>query len=220
MNEEILGLVKFGARQNIYDFRRNGTIYMNTLEYFRTLEGKGDVGDKDEGLGSCWQSNRVSVKITNEDKKSITLSNGNGLTGQIITRDNGVDSSNLFCMYAIKYCGKKSVIDERNLAFGDTYVCITNSSMFIERLRAAAKKARVHITGRLVEYVPRNDHNGEMGVFRKFLPYSYQSEYRIIISPGFSTPYKLIIGDISDITTSGKASEINDHIEHVELDAV
>jgi len=202
------------------DFRKNGTMFMNTLEYFRTLEGKGDVGDKDEGLGSCWQSARVNVKITDQDGKSTTLSKDNGLTGQIITRDNNVDSSNLFCMYAIKYCGKKPVIDERNFDFGDTYVCITSGKEFINRLRTAAKKARIHIVGNLVEYVPRDTHNGEMGVFRKFLPYGYQSEYRFIINPGFSMPYKLVLGDIFDITTVGKAREINDHIEYVELEAV
>jgi hypothetical protein len=88
--KELLGLVKFGSKEHMEDFRRNGTMYMNTVEYFRMLEGRGHVGDEDEGLQSCYQSDRVNVKITKPDGESILLTKGNGLAGQILTRNNEV----------------------------------------------------------------------------------------------------------------------------------
>lgn len=81
---------------------------------------------------------------------------------------------------------------------------------------AAAKKAKVKIYRGLVNYVPRGHHNGKMGIFKKFDTYSYQNEYRFVLTSGFSTPYKLIIGDISDITIIGASSDINNHIEVIE----
>jgi hypothetical protein len=208
MKNEILGLLKFGSRKHMEDFRQNGTMYMNTVEFFRKLEGKGDIGDEDEGLESCHQSDRVNVKITTSDGQPIILTKDNGLTNQIETRYNAADSLNIFCMYAIKYCGKKPVVDERNFVFGDTYLCITNGSLFLERLRGAVAKAKINITRGLVEYVSRDGHNGRMGIFKKFTPYSYQNEYRFILSPGFSKPYSLVLGDLSDITTIGASKDI------------
>lgn len=213
--EEFLGLIKFGARRDMEDLRQHGTIFMNTVEYFRNLEDKGDIGDKDEGLELCHQSGRVSAKITTPDGQSILLTEENGLTGQILTRINAVDSQNIFCMYAIKYCGKKLAVDMRNLVFGDTYVCITNGRLFLERLRAAAAKAKVCISGGFVEYVPRDGHHGKMGIYRKFNSYSYQNEYRFVLSPGFSTPYSLVLGDISDITIIGASKDLNRQIQVV-----
>lgn len=66
VNGKILGLLKFGATKDMDDFRLNGTMYMNILQYFRALEEKGDIGDEDEGLDSCYQSDRVNVKITTQ----------------------------------------------------------------------------------------------------------------------------------------------------------
>lgn len=210
-------MVKFGSKEHMEDFHRNGTMYMNTVEYFRTLEGRGHVGDEDEGLQSCYQSNRVNVKITKPDGESIFLTTENGLAGQILTRNNAVNGQNIFCMYALQYSGMKPVVDERNLIFGDTYVCITSGTTFLERIHAAAKKARAKIYRGLVEYVPRDNHNGKMGIFKKFDTHSYQNEYRFVLSPGFSVPYTLSLGDLSDITIIGSSSELNDHIEIVEL---
>ena len=120
-------------------------------------------------------------------------------------------------MYALLYSGVKPVIDERNLIFGDTYVCVTSGTSFLKRIHAATKKAKVKIYRGLVEYVPKGAHNGEMGIFRKFDTHSYQNEYRFVLSPGFSEPYTLSLGDLTDITIIGSSSEINNHIEIVEL---
>ena len=213
MKKELLGLVKFGSREHMEDFRRNGTMYMNTVEYFRVLEGRGHVGDEDEGLQSCYQSDRINLKITKSDGESIVLSRENGLTGQILTRNNAVNGQNIFCMYAFLDSGVKPVVDERNLIFGDTYVCITSCTSFLERIDTAAKKAKVKIYKSLVEYVQRDNHNGKMGIFKKFVTHSYQNEYRFVLSHGSSVPYTLSLGDISDITIIGSSNDINNHIE-------
>ena len=48
-----------------------------------------------------------------------------------------------------------------------------------------------------------------MGIFRKRSRYSYQSELRIAIVPGTEAPYRLRVGDLSDITRTGPLPELN-----------
>lgn len=55
-NDPVLGLFKFGSRENIESFV-HGTLYMNTLQYFENLEADehGDLrSDPFEGSAVCF----------------------------------------------------------------------------------------------------------------------------------------------------------------------
>ena len=66
---------------------------------------------------------------------------------------------------------------------------------------AAAEKADLGCEYRMVEYFDAATHSGDTGPFRKPLQFAHQNEFRIAVRPGSREPLKLIIGDISDITT-------------------
>jgi hypothetical protein len=40
MNCTILAFLKFGVKEHILDLYENGTVYMNTIQYFKELEDK------------------------------------------------------------------------------------------------------------------------------------------------------------------------------------
>ena len=68
--------IKFGQKKNILDLYENGTLFFNTIEYFRKLESEQGVrGDNYEG----------TVKLTNfSDKDNVDFKITIPETGKII----------------------------------------------------------------------------------------------------------------------------------------
>jgi hypothetical protein len=55
-----------------------------------------------------------------------------------------------------------------------------------------------------------------MGPFRKYARFSYQSEFRCVVSPGTGGPYELRLGNLSDIVAMiGSLADVNNHIKVV-----
>lgn len=176
---------------------------MNTLKHFQGLEDCGLRGDKDEGLSAIYQANGATLSRKNDDGDFVPLGT---INDQLKYRGKDSVHVNVFCMYALQVEPQKLEIDSRNLKFGDTFVQLLDWTQFINRIKGAAKQKELKVFHGIVDYVDRATHKGSIGPFRKFNEYSYQSEFRIIIPRKSLDPYKLNIGDISDITELGKLS--------------
>lgn len=182
----------------------DGNIYMNTPTYFSDLEADDVVrSDFDEGIHFSMQVKELSIQDTKGEWVPI-----GGLINPVIHRTPEAADYNMFCMYAL-YDDLDHQVDDRNLAFGDTYAVITNAEEFIKRFKAAAEKAGKVGGYKLVEYVDRETYHGPMGPFRKFSSFSYQNEYRMALQGGDGNPFILKIGDIRDICVTGPSEEIN-----------
>src|SRR5512138_183429 len=130
--DRVLALFKFGHRDHIDLFVREGQIYMNSLNYFKRLEGDILRTDKHECASFCEQAD--GAKLSMEE-------NGNWLeigtiSGPIVSSDNGDSITNVFCMYAFRESASKSLVDERNLNFGDTFAILTDGDEFLRRVHA------------------------------------------------------------------------------------
>jgi hypothetical protein len=112
-------------------------------------------------------------------------------------------------MYALRTPQGPQLVDELNFRFGDTFALLTDGDEFLRRVRRAGEQCGQELTYGLVGYVDERTYQGSMGVFRKRALFSYQSELRIAITPGADGPYKLHVGDLSDITISGRLAELN-----------
>jgi hypothetical protein len=121
--------------------------------------------------------------------------------------------ANVFCMYAFRASQAGTLIDPRNLGFGDTFVIFTNTDEFLRRARAEAQRRSLELKSGLVEYVDRRTYTGKMGVFRKFSEFAFQSEARLALLPGTGAPYSLRLGSLSDIAMLASLSEINQRIK-------
>jgi len=78
---------------------------------------------------------------------------------------------------------------------------VKNTHEFITRLHAAANKAGFKCGCRPVVYIDVAAHTGRTGLFRKPSEFAYQNEYRFAVLTEGLGPIKLMLGDLSDITT-------------------
>ena len=190
-------LIKFGEKCYMEEFRK-GVLYMNTLKYFKELEEKCELrSDKDEGLTAVYQAKGAMLSRQNSEGKYDHIGT---ITNQLKYREKYLVNENIFCMYALQVQPKKQNIDKRNLKFGNTLVSILDPVEFLDRVKLAAEQEGIRVFHKLVEYVDREKHIGTVGPFRKFSEFSYQNEFRILVCQESTGPYKLNIGDISDIT--------------------
>lgn len=121
-------------------------------------------------------------------------------------------SANLFCMYALRESAASTLVDPRNRAFGDTFAALIQFDEFMRRVKAAVLNTDQELLYNLVEYVDEGSYSGQMGIFKKDSCFAYQSEFRIALVPGVGVPYKLRIGNISDIVTIGPLAELNQRL--------
>jgi hypothetical protein len=201
----IHGLIKFLDRTYLDDFL-SGSLYMNTLQYFaeqETSDPSAEVrGDSWEGMARALGITSMKVRI---DSVYIPIA---GIDHQLPWCQSGGIRANVFCMYALAENWTPPV-DEENFKFGDIFACITNVGEFFRRLKAAEKTCEYRLLCDLVEYFPQT-YQGEVGIFKKRSQFQYQSELRIAVDPGPGQPYRLEIGDLSDIVVTGALREINE----------
>ena len=103
------------------------------------------------------------------------------------------------------YCIRKPTdifpLSPKLVEFGEYFVAITNTQKFVDRVKDAVQKAGYGGRAGPVSYFDHANYSGKTGPFMKSNKYEWQSEYRLLISPGQENPINLYIGDITDITT-------------------
>jgi len=181
----------------------DGNLYMNTDAYFAAMDAD-DIAraDKDEGADEILQIKEIA--IANKNKKWIPIG---GVKSPLIYRRGNKEGINILCMYSITNQDDFH-FDERNLNFGDTAIVIKDAKEFINRFKSAAKIAGRRLLHGPVEYIDKNKHHGQMGPFKKFNNYSYQSEFRFVLFGGNGGAIRFPIGDIRDISLIYSSSEL------------
>jgi len=201
MKQDWQTLLKFGERQHIESFRRDGLLHMNSSDYFSTLEGDHVRTDRFEGTDQIQQPHSIlQIRIEDAENGKVFLLKPEDLGGPMLVNF-GRSRYNIFCMFAAGNKGDGFLVDKRNFAFGDSFIIVLNTQAFVDRVCAAAAAANFDCQYRPIEYYDVGMHSGETGPFRKPSLFSYQQEFRFVLSPGLSTPVALTLGDLSDITT-------------------
>lgn len=206
---KVLALFKFGEREHIDQFVHEGHIYMNSLKYFKTLEGDLLRTDKHEGASYSLQADGAILRMEHNGKWVDVAT----IRDQIISSDGNEHLTKVFCMYVLLESASKNLVDHRNFDFGDTFVILKDGDEFLRRVHATAEKENIVLKKGFVEYVDKATHDGTMGVFRKFSEFAYQSEFRLSVVTDKETPFSLRIGDISDISMIGPLAELNKRIK-------
>lgn len=201
--ERIIGLFKFGERRFMEELVTEGHVYMNTLAYHAELEKGSPRADEDEGAALCIFATGGEIQI----EKDGTWSTLGTLNGPLIAKDPAVLNANAYCMFTFRE--GRAMIDPRNLDFGDTFVAFLDGDEFLRRVRVAAVREGLDLTTSLVQYVDRETYSGEMGPFRKFSEYAYQSEIRLLSRPGRGTALSLRVGSLADITRLGPLQDLH-----------
>jgi hypothetical protein len=202
--------VKFGQRQHLEEFRNDGLLHMNSQTYFSRLEADSVRADRFEGSDRIIQPSALQrMTIENADGTKIVILPQH-LAGPLLIGLGKKPPCNIFCMFAVTKLTIGPFVDERNFAFGDSFVIVLNTQEFIDRVCSAAAMARLDCDYGLVEYYDVEAYTGEIGPFSKPSAFAYQNEFRFVIHPGSRQPMRLNVGSLLDITTPiHSLSEIN-----------
>lgn len=193
-------LFKFGAAEHLRLFRERGLLHMKTLRYFAQHEGNSARYDSFEGTSHIIQPWDVGDFIIEHSLVGRHVVDPKELAGPVMMRPDKVSGANVFCMFGLMKPQDK-LLSPGNLAFGDSFVLIRNTSEFLDRIAKVAKAQNLGLRGRMVEYFDEETYSGPIGPFLKPLRFSSQQEFRLVVTPGIADFRELIIGNIEDIAT-------------------
>jgi len=247
MNDEkqIWYLIKFFKEKEHAEQFMSGSLYMNRLSYFKTVEN-GDDGrfDTNEAVSHWWQPKGLILKINTPGTGEIIITDKD-LAAPVAMSLELYDDYHIFCMYAlwtdgfeciggkIEYDNNESEklksqlkIDERCFKFGD-YAVVVPAVQFIERTRQTI--TRINKTARLnlVRYLDGNKFNGEVKIseipFSKLNEFSYQNEFRICLDNQTKgkDSFTLQIGSIKEFSAMVQSSNLNElfNIESIKAES-
>jgi hypothetical protein len=193
--------LKFQEERTYIEKLSQGIIYANTVEYFRNCEKKDEVrSDPDEALGFLHQGEKTSLKIE-INGKSIFLDKKNGLKNFRVTPNEDL-LLKVFCLTSGQQLHNGSIdldAQDKNLVNKKYSLAIFDPMSFLIRIDKALSDIKIDYQMGFVEYIDETYH-GDIGPFKKFKKFSSQKEFRIVFREYSRFPFKLDIGDISDIS--------------------
>ena len=187
--------LKFGSQDNIEDLYNNGTVFLNTIEYFRKQEDNELRGDKYEGASKIINSLLGTFRIPNVDKdfryeKVHLRKSYQTLLG------------NLYCLYCISSFAFPNPldfkIDERNLRFGTHCLMIKDNKYFLDSIEKELVNKGLEFYHGFVNYYDKETICKDLTLFDKPSEFEYQKEFRFYVHNNKLKPIKLRIGSLHD----------------------
>lgn len=216
--EEIELIIKLGAQEHMRSLFEDGVIYMNTLEFYRTLEAHDERRDVNEGAERV--RNRRGGVLKRKNPETGTFEDIAQLThSRIRELNSNLQNLNVYCLYYLKsempIKSLGTVIDQRTkLGFGDYAVIVADAGEFVTRIKQAAMNKGFQHFRSLVKYADFSEEDVEAGPFMKDQAFAHQSELRIAVHTGENrgAAIKIEIGSMKDIAVmvpSGALDEIS-----------
>lgn len=199
-------LIKFGKREHVEQFRAEGRLYMNSLPYFWQLDEDDQRGDPFDGLDhvSRGQNTVIHVGSDPQSMRPIRVT-----SYEFTTSPDDAAGINIFCMYAAYPERGRWPVHSSVLALGDSAVVVHNLTEFLRRLRLNLEVNQIVGKAQLVEYV-EDQHDGELGPFRKHQRFTGQSEWRLVTYGGNGGVRSLTLGSLEDISDVLPSTGVND----------
>jgi hypothetical protein len=194
----------------------DGVIYMNALEFYRTLEADDERRDINEGAERV-KNRRDGVIKRKNPETGASEEIAQLADSRVRELNSNIQNLNIFCSYylksslPIKNLGAE-VSERAKLGFGDYAVVIADAKTFVTRVKQAAiEKGYKHFRS-LVEYVDFSKDDFEVGPFVKDQAFAHQNELRIAVHTGenSATFIKLEIGSLEDIAFMEPAGELDE----------
>ncbi len=160
--------------------------------------------DRWEGIDVVLQPGRSHIKI---DGRRFELS----APGLMYL--GGPPPSHVWCAYAVTAGRVRQnlamlgrAVEDRHVHWGSHAVVIHDVPEFLRRARQSFRSLSVGCSQGLVIYVPE-DHEGELGPFRKRDTYSYQGEFRFVVRGWPDDVLYAEIGSLQDLAVLATAED-------------
>lgn len=209
-------LVRFSERQFLEDFIENGTIYMNTIGHFKSIEEHVERSDVNENITGYFQPGNVKIKYGDRQLKDFV--------GPITIYDPSLDkfhASHIFCMtYLLEnYIPRedRKIFDDRMINFGS--LTLIKPTKFLKKMTEALDKLKqeskiYNYSYGLVEYVSKDTYSGDMNPFRKTDDYAHQQEFRFVVSAvDRSAPLIFKLGNLEGIALGIDTGKLENRVE-------
>lgn len=195
MKYQIKGFLKFGSFDNMTDLLEHGTIYMNTIEYFRKLEDKELRGDSYEGASKVINSHSGTLKFPNIEREF------NYRKIHLVKAFKEV-LGNIYSLYCISSHGFSNPLDfkldKKNKRFGTHCVIIKDNQYFLDALERELINQGLKYKHGFVNYYDKETKNGSLTLFDKPTDFEYQKEFRFYVENDQLKPIILRLGSLKD----------------------
>lgn len=203
MTHTILVFLKIGAQEHITDLYENGTVYMNSLSYFKKIRDGELRGDPTEGALSLFTSDNVVIKLKETDE---------GIRAENITYGYYLTTGNIFSLYSISSRGfpspKDFVFDQKNIGFGTHCLMIKQPGVFIDRLTEALKAEGHRFKHGFVDYYEPQPRMEKLSVFDKPNTFKGQHEFRFFVESEHPDPIIVKIGSMKSYAEIFEAKDL------------
>lgn len=193
MNHTITMFLKFGEEERIRDLYENGTIYMNTLEYFRKLEDQELRGDNREGDVKVVNSLPGTIKIPDIEREFNYQKVHYRIKPEPLL-------GNIYSLYCISSHGFPNTvnieIDKNNFRFGSHCLMIKDCRYFLDRMEKALNTLDQPFKHGFVKYYDKDEVSKDLTTFDKPLEFEYQKEFRFFVDNDVIEPIKFQIGSL------------------------
>ena len=198
-DKSILSLIKIGKAEYQQALYEKGQIYMQTAQYFKSLEDNEGRGDKLEGAIKVEQLTWLKM-LTGDRELEIKKSNGTMIRGNVITDDLNF-KCNIYSLIGLTEddINIETPIDLTNSSLGDYFILIFNVREFNKRIKEKLDEMKLKISWGLVNYYDEYQHEGKLDIFMKSAKFKSQKEIRYVAFRDENEPLIFEIGNISDI---------------------
>jgi len=188
--------IKIGSEENIRDLYENGTIYINTIDYFKNIEDEELRGDKYEGVSEIINSHNGTFWISGIDRdfkyKKVHIKKAfDEIVGNIYS---------LFCVSSKTFSDIFEIkVDEKNLKFGTHCLIVKDNKYFFDKITSELEKKGYNFRHGFVEYYDKDNVCKKLTLFDKPKEFEYQKEFRFYIYNNKIEPIKIQIGSLKGI---------------------
>jgi len=209
MNYTIKMFLKFGEYQNIKDLYENGTIYLNTIQYFRDIEDKELRGDSYEGASEIINSLPGTFKIPGIEREF-------NYQKMHIKKAYETILGNIYSLYCVSSHGFPNPldfeVDKRNFRFGTHCLMIKDNAYFFDKIKSELTKQDYKYSHGFIDYYDKQKTtNLKLSLFQKPNEFEYQKEFRFYVENDKLKPIKIQIGSLenyAEIYTAETMSEL------------
>lgn len=195
-NHKIIMFLKFGQKEHIEDLYFNGTIYMNSIQYFRKVEDGELRGDNYEGVSKIKNYPPGQFEIPTIGFK------GNYLALHL-RQSYPVVLGNIYSLFCISSHGCEKpqdfYIDLKNQRFGSHCLLVKDNVKFLSMVEAKLKELKLKFRHGFVKYYDKDKVDREITLFEKPLEFEYQKEFRFYVERDSDEPLSFSIGSLKNI---------------------
>ena len=217
MTHTIKMFLKLGSLENITDLYENGTIYINTIEFFKKIEDNELRGDNYEGASEIINSLPGTFRIPGIDRdfkyEKVHLKKS---FDQVL--------GNIYSLYCISSKGFPNPLDfrmdEKNLRFGTHCLMIKDNQYFFDKVQSELKNNGFDFRHGFVNYYDKDKiSNKNLTLFDKPKEFEYQKEFRFYVHNKELKPIKIQIGSLegkAEIIETKNLTELKLELKKVE----